>query len=331
VNAYRFGIEWSRLAIRALRAAEPKRAGALCGFARPAHRQRHHAHGRAASFLQSALDQRRGRLDQRGDHSRSFVDYVRQLVAALKEKNLPLEHVQRARHLRLPRVSARRLPAAAEMAARPVPPRHRATWPAPMRRPAASSAARAYPMVRRPEGRHRQELDLFPRLPNHISPWDRAHGAWAATTRSTNSCWTPFWARWRRRASTFIGLNYYGRVRFHHFQAMIPASGAPVKTLKDFNFICDDMVERYPEGMVKILAYLHRKFRLPLYITEHGAASDDEDFRARRLARESRRLAQRDERRGGRARIFLLVAAGQFRMAVWLHQEVWFARGGFLG
>jgi beta-glucosidase/6-phospho-beta-glucosidase/beta-galactosidase len=78
-------------------------------------------------------------------------------------------------------------------------------------------------------------------------------------------------------------LNYYGRVRFHHFNAMIPASGAPVKRLKDFGFVCDDMVERYPEGMEKILAYLHRKFHLPIYITEHGAASNDEHFRERDL------------------------------------------------
>ena len=92
-----------------------------------------------------------------------------------------------------------------------------------------------------------------------------------------------FLGGWRRRASTFIGLNYYGRVRFHHFRAMIPASGAPVKTLKDFGFICDDMVERYPEGLEKILAYLHRKFRRPIFITEHGAASADENFRARDL------------------------------------------------
>jgi beta-glucosidase len=64
---------------------------------------------------------------------------------------------------------------------------------------------------------------------------------------------------------------------------MIPASGTPVKTLKDFGFVCDDMVERYPEGMVKILAYLHRRFRLPVYLTEHGAASPDEKFRERDL------------------------------------------------
>jgi beta-glucosidase len=87
----------------------------------------------------------------------------------------------------------------------------------------------------------------------------------------------------RRDDSTFIGLNYYGRVRFHHFAAMIPASGAPVKRLKDFGFDCDDMVERYPEGLEKILAYLTKKFQLPIYITEHGAASADENFRERDL------------------------------------------------
>jgi beta-glucosidase len=43
------------------------------------------------------------------------------------------------------------------------------------------------------------------------------------------------------------------------------------------------MVERYPEGMTKILGYLHRKFDLPIYITEHGAASNDEAFRERDL------------------------------------------------
>ncbi len=60
---------------------------------------------------------------------------------------------------------------------------------------------------------------------------------------------------------------------------MIPASGTPVKTLEDFGFVCDDMVERYPEGLVKILSYLQRKFRMPVYITEHGAISEGVDVR----------------------------------------------------
>ncbi|MDE3067120.1 MAG: family 1 glycosylhydrolase [Verrucomicrobiota bacterium] len=87
----------------------------------------------------------------------------------------------------------------------------------------------------------------------------------------------------RYEASTFIGLNYYGRMRFHHLQAMVPAGGTPMNQLKDFGFVCDDMVERYPEGLEKILSYLQQKFHLPIYITEHGAASHDEEFREQDL------------------------------------------------
>jgi beta-glucosidase len=117
---------------------------------------------------------------------------------------------------------------------------------------------------------------------NRYSPWDRATALGCHYTFN-KFVLDAFLGRWRRRASTFIGLNYYGRVRFHHFRAMIPASGTPLKALKQFGFICDDMVERYPEGMEKILGYLRRKFRMPVYITEHGSASADEHFRARDL------------------------------------------------
>ena len=111
-----------------------------------------------------------------------------------------------------------------------------------------------------------------------FSPWDRAT-AFGCHYTFNKFVLDAFLGGWRRRASTYIGLNYYGRVRFHHFRAMIPASGTPVKDIKDVGFVCDDMVERYPEGLGKILGYLRRKFRLPIYITEHGAASDDEPFR----------------------------------------------------
>jgi len=115
-----------------------------------------------------------------------------------------------------------------------------------------------------------------------FSPWDRMT-AFACHYVFNKFVLDAFLGGWRRKASTFIGLNYYGRVRFHHFRAMIPASGAPVKTLKDFGFVCDDMVERYPAGLEKILPYLRRKFHLPIYITEHGSASADESFRERDL------------------------------------------------
>ncbi len=115
-----------------------------------------------------------------------------------------------------------------------------------------------------------------------FSPWDRLT---ALTCHYTFNKFVldAFLGGGRRNTSTFIGLNYYGRVRFHHFNAMIPASGTPVTRLKDFGFVCDDMVERYPKGLGKILPYLQRKFQLPIYITEHGAASADEEFRERDL------------------------------------------------
>lgn len=115
-----------------------------------------------------------------------------------------------------------------------------------------------------------------------FSPWDRTT-AFACHYTFNKFVLDAFLGGWRRRASTFVGLNYYGRVRFHHFTPMIPASGTPVTRLRDFGFVCDDMVERYPEGLEKILPYLKRKFRLPIYITEHGSASDDEAFRERDL------------------------------------------------
>jgi len=115
-----------------------------------------------------------------------------------------------------------------------------------------------------------------------FSPWDRLT-AFGCHYLFNKFVLDAFLGGGRRHASTFIGLNYYGRVRFHHFRAMIPASGTPLKTLGDFGFVCDDMVERYPEGLGKILAYLHRKFHRPIYITEHGAASADENFRERDL------------------------------------------------
>ena len=115
-----------------------------------------------------------------------------------------------------------------------------------------------------------------------FSPWDRMLASVCHYTFN-KFVLDAFLGGWRKNASTFVGLNYYGRVRFHQLHALIPASGAPVKRLKDFGFVCDDMVERYPEGLGKILPYLHRKFRLPIYITEHGAASADEEFRRRDL------------------------------------------------
>jgi beta-glucosidase len=94
----------------------------------------------------------------------------------------------------------------------------------------------------------------------------------------------------RREASTFLGVNYYGRARLNHFQALVPTNGVSRERLKQLGVVCDDMFERHPAGFGTLLKKFHRRYNLPLYITEHGAASADEDFRIRDLTEHLREL-----------------------------------------
>jgi beta-glucosidase len=91
-----------------------------------------------------------------------------------------------------------------------------------------------------------------------------------------------FLGRGRREASTFLGLNYYGRARLNHFEALVPTNGVPLARLKQLGVVCDDMFERHPAGFGTLLKQLQR-LGLPIYITEHGTASTDQDFRIRDL------------------------------------------------
>ena len=87
----------------------------------------------------------------------------------------------------------------------------------------------------------------------------------------------------RREASTYLGVNYYGRARLNHFQALVPTNGVSKARLKQLGIVCDDMFERHPSGFGLLLKKFHRRYGLPIYITEHGAASTDHDFRIRDL------------------------------------------------
>ncbi len=87
----------------------------------------------------------------------------------------------------------------------------------------------------------------------------------------------------RRDASTYLGVNYYGRARLNHFQALVPTNGVAPERLEQLGIVCDDMFERHPAGFGPLLKKFHQRYRLPIYITEHGAASTDDDFRIRDL------------------------------------------------
>ena len=69
VNAYRFGIEWSRLQSAPFAPLNQNELARYVDLLDRLQGGRHHADGGAASFFQSAVDQRRRRLDERGDDS----------------------------------------------------------------------------------------------------------------------------------------------------------------------------------------------------------------------------------------------------------------------
>jgi beta-glucosidase len=115
-----------------------------------------------------------------------------------------------------------------------------------------------------------------------IFPWDQCLAALSHLVFNSFVL-RAFLGNGRERASTFLGLNYYGRVRFHHGRAMVPINGCHHHELNGMGVMCDDMFERHPEGLEDVLLELRRRYSLPIYLTEHGAASEDEEFRARDL------------------------------------------------
>lgn len=83
--------------------------------------------------------------------------------------------------------------------------------------------------------------------------------------------------------ATFLGVNYYGRIRFRNLQPLVPTFGFSCDELAKLGVACDDMLERYPSGIETALKQLAAQSALPLYVTEHGSASEDDAFRERDL------------------------------------------------
>jgi len=83
----------------------------------------------------------------------------------------------------------------------------------------------------------------------------------------------------RKTASTFLGVNYYGRIRFKNLKPLLPTCGFSREQLARMGVDCDDMLERHPRGLEPALLKMFRQCGLPMYLTEHGSSSTDEAFR----------------------------------------------------
>jgi beta-glucosidase len=117
---------------------------------------------------------------------------------------------------------------------------------------------------------------------NKYSPWDTLIAAF--THRHLNHfVLKSFLGGERKKASTFLGVNYYGRIRFKNLSPLVPTYGFSHKELALLGIECDDMLERHPAGLEFALREMYRYCHLPIYLTEHGCSSDNEAFRERDL------------------------------------------------
>jgi beta-glucosidase len=117
---------------------------------------------------------------------------------------------------------------------------------------------------------------------HRASPWDLVIAA--LSHRQLNRfVLNSFLEENRESASTFLGVNYYGRIRFKNLTPLVPTVGFSREELARMGVECDDMLERHPAGLQFALQKMSRQCDLPIFLTEHGSSSTDEAFRARDL------------------------------------------------
>ncbi len=83
--------------------------------------------------------------------------------------------------------------------------------------------------------------------------------------------------------SDFIGVNYYGRLRTCGLTGFSPACGSSRADLARYGADCDDMWEQNPDYLLPALREVYRQYHLPLFVTENGVATDNEQLRLRLL------------------------------------------------
>jgi beta-glucosidase len=117
---------------------------------------------------------------------------------------------------------------------------------------------------------------------NKSSPWDALMAA-MSHQQINRFVLESFAGGKRKTASTFLGVNYYGRIRFKNLKPLVPTFGFSHEELLRLGVECDDMLERHPTGLEFALQEMYQQCGLPIYLTEHGSSSSNEAFRERDL------------------------------------------------
>ena len=80
----------------------------------------------------------------------------------------------------------------------------------------------------------------------------------------------------------FIGVNFHGKLRTLGFSALSPLF-VKKDVLKKYKVECDDMWEQDSQWLPECLKIIADNYDLPVYITGHGVATENEGLRVRQL------------------------------------------------
>ncbi len=80
----------------------------------------------------------------------------------------------------------------------------------------------------------------------------------------------------------FIGVNFHGRIRTRGFAALSPIFMKKA-VLQKHNVDCDDMWEQDSSWIPSALSEIYNEYKLPIYVTGHGVATEDEGLRVRQI------------------------------------------------
>jgi beta-glucosidase len=278
VNAYRFGIEWSRLQDRAFGPLNEKELARYCDQL-----DRLNAAGITPMVVLHHFSNPPW-INQSGGWTNSatipaFVDYVTKLVTALRDRvrfwntfNEPDTYaccgylIAEFPPLKKFRVDSFRA------VVRNMAEAHRQICPA------VRNIGSALGPVEVGFSKNWTFFEAY----RQSSLWDVAVAAFAHS-RINEFVLESFLEDEGNSEATFLGVNYYGRIRFRNLQPLVPTFGFSCDELAKLGVQCDDMLERHPLGLESALKHLARECSLPIYITEHGSASSDEAFRERDL------------------------------------------------
>lgn len=151
---------------------------------------------------------------------------------------------------------------------------------------------RVFARLKAADGAHQIGITKHVKYFSPLYPWHPLHRLTARLAKGLFDRWglDPFLRAGAQKTADFLGINFYGRMRMCCFNGVSPLTGFPPEMLEQHGMACDDMWEQDPDRLVDCLSEAAGRTGLPLFITENGVATRDEDLRCRYLVEHVRNV-----------------------------------------